>query len=924
MEKASGNLIVMIATRMPGLEGGGEEGLARYVAFKKRLVDGVVKGQLKSNAQMEAAFAYYVKFGTHQDLKEEEFAAATGIGVIVTREEIDATVAKVLQANAADLAEKRYRVNVGLLMKPVREAHPWADMKDVKAALDAGIAEKLGPKTEADLAPPVKAKKGGAGDKAKKAPKAPKAPKADPSDPAAVAAEAAAAIGIPKSPLPPFPSPEENNRRNKPEVLEAHLKATGGKIVCRFPPEPNGYSHVGHAKAISLDFGLAKARGGVCILRFDDTNPTTEKTEYVDSIQDAVKWLGFEPVRVTFSSDYFDDMFNLAIKLIKSDGAYVCHQTREESSASREAGTASPWRDRPIEESLRIFYEMRDGLWKEGSATLRMKMPMDRWENACMRDSVAYRIKFDHHHRSGDKWCIYPSYDYTHCIVDSLENVTHSLCTLEFAIRQESYYWLLEKLGLYQPVVWEFARLNISHTMMSKRRLLKLVNEGIVTGWDDPRLPTISGLRKRGYTASALNLLCDIVGVTRNDGTIIPYSFMEHVLRLDLDVRAERRFAVMNPLKITITNWGDRGVEMIKVANHPKRPELGTREMPMSGVVYVDKSDWRDEDAPDFYGLAPGKKVMLKYSYVITVTKVTDDGLEAEVVSFEKPFEKVKGVIHWVAEPAPGKAPATAEVRSYKNLFTHEAPASLGDRWMAAVEPNSMSTVTAYVEPALTTAAPESKYQFERVGFFSIDPSGPGLIHRAVELKESKAASAIKGDKKGGKKGAAPAAPQGTNLSRVEVRVGLVKEVTKHPEAETLFVEKIDLGEAGVRTICSGLVGKVEAEALLGAKVVVVTNLKPANLRGVESAGMVMCADHDGKSNLLLAPEGAAVGEVITWAGNEGVKDDVLPPKKWAKVASSLKVSPDGVALAGEPAVPWMTSAGPVKVSGDLRDCKIK
>ncbi|CAI7898627.1 unnamed protein product, partial [Closterium sp. NIES-53] len=454
---------------------------------------------------------------------------------------------------------------------------------------------------------------------------------------------------------------------------------------------------------------------------YDDTNPEAEKQEYIDHIEEIVSWLGWKPFKITYSSDYFQELYDLAVQLIKSGHAYVDHQTAEEIKQYREKHLESPWRNRPVEESLKLFDDMRRGLVEEGAATLRMKQDM-RNENPNMWDLIAYRIKFTPHPHVGDKWCIYPSYDYTHCIIDSLENITHSLCTLEFETRRASYYWLLEALGLYHPYVWEYARLNITHTMLSKRKLNRLVTDHHVNGWDDPRLMTLSGLRRRGAHPAAINAFCRAVGITRNEN-VIRVELLEHFMRDHLNRTAPRSLVVLKPLKVVITNVGEEEVEMVEGKRWPDAKEgdpEATYKLPFSRVVYIEQSDFRVKDSKDYYGLAPNKSVMLRYAYPIKCTEVIyeEDGTTVKELRAEcdrAKSTKPKGVIHWVAEPKPGQAPLTVTIRLINKLFLSENPNELED-WLGDLNPESMEEIEgALAEPSLAGKPAGSPFQFERL-----------------------------------------------------------------------------------------------------------------------------------------------------------------------------------------------------------------
>ncbi|CAI5525052.1 unnamed protein product [Closterium sp. Naga37s-1] len=759
-DKAIGNLLYTVATKFP----------ANARVHRPTLLSYVTSQKIKTVPQLEGAHAYLATVG-QEPLNTAELEAKSGVGVEVSVEDIKAAVTEAVTAVKEKLVEERYRFNVGLILAKVRALQPWADGKLAKEEVDAQVLAVLGPKTEADEAKPVKKKK-------EKKPKG---------DDAAAAADAAAAggaggkaatagaAGAPgaaggalgvdgaeeSDPYAIFPNPQDNNKvhteiffsdstawrpKNSREALEKHLAVTGGKVWSRFPPEPNGYLHIGHAKAMYVDFGLAKERDGNCYLRYDDTNPEAEKQEYIDHIEEIVSWLGWKPFKITYSSDYFQELYDLAVQLIKSGHAYVDHQTAEEIKQYREKHLESPWRNRPVEESLKLFEDMRRGLVEEGAATLRMKQDM-RNENPNMWDLIAYRIKFTPHPHVGDKWCIYPSYDYTHCIIDSLENITHSLCTLEFETRRASYYWLLEALGLYHPYVWEYARLNITHTMLSKRKLNRLVTDHHVNGWDDPRLMTLSGLRRRGAHPTAINAFCRAVGITRNEN-VIRVELLEHFMRDHLNRTAPRSLVVLKPLKVVITNVGEEEVEMVEGKRWPDAREgdpEATYKLPFSRVVYIEQSDFRVKDSKDYYGLAPNKSVMLRYAYPIKCTEVIfeEDGTTVKELRAEcdrAKSTKPKGVIHWVAEPKPGQAPLTVTIRLINKLFLSENPNELED-WLGDLNPESMEEIQgALAEPSLAGKPAGSTFQFERLGYFCVDTDSTDshlVFNRTVTLKES-------------------------------------------------------------------------------------------------------------------------------------------------------------------------------------------
>lgn len=525
-------------------------------------------------------------------------------------------------------------------------------------------------------------------------------------------------------------------------------KHTG--IVTRFPPEPNGYLHIGHAKSICLNFGLARDYGGRCHLRFDDTNPTRDYEKYMESIMEDVKWLGFDwGEHLYYASDYFDQLYEFAIKLIKKGKAYVCSLSPEEIREYRgtltEPGRESPYRNRSIEENLELFERMRKGEFADGEHVLRAKIDMAS-PNVVMRDPTLYRIRHLSHPRTGDKWCIYPMYDFTHCLSDALEGITHSICTLEFENNRPLYEWILEEVfdGPH-PKQIEFARLNLSYTVMSKRKLLRLVEEGVVRGWDDPRMPTIAGLRRRGYTPEAIRDFCDRIGVAKAN-SMVDYALLEHCVREDLNARAERTMAVLKPLKVVITNYPEGQVEYVEAANHPQDPSMGTREIPFTREIYIEQDDFMEDPPKKFYRLAPGREVRLRFAYLITCTDVIKDE-EGNIVEVHCTYDpetkggsapdgrKVKGTIHWVS----AEHSIPAEVRLYDHLFTEENPDE-GD-FMEYINPKSLEVITdARVEPRMKSVKPLERFQFERVGYFCVDPDTTEdrlVFNRTVALRDS-------------------------------------------------------------------------------------------------------------------------------------------------------------------------------------------
>lgn len=547
---------------------------------------------------------------------------------------------------------------------------------------------------------------------------------------------------------------EEGKERNLnfiEEIVEKDLESNlhNKRVLTRFPPEPNGYLHIGHAKSICLNFGLAKKYGGGTNLRFDDTNPVTEDTEYVESIKNDVKWLGFDWVEEMYASDYFDVLYGYAVKLINDGLAYVDDSTSEQMAELKGTPTApgkpSPFRDRSIEENLDLFERMAKGEFPEGSCVLRAKVDMTS-NNMLMRDPIIYRIKYAEHHRTGDKWKIYPMYDFAHGQSDSIENITHSICTLEFVSHRELYDWFIEKLEIFPSKQYEFARLNLTYTVMSKRKLLQLVNENYVTGWDDPRMPTISGMRRRGYTAKAIRDFADRIGIQKREN-LIDVSLLEFFVREDLNKLSTRVMAVFDPLKVVITNWPDEKVEVCKIENNPEDPEGGHREVNFGKEIYIESSDFMEEPPAKYFRLKPGGAVRLKGAFIIVCDEVikSDDGriteLRCSYVENSKSGEdvsgmKVKGVIHWVnADEA-----LEAEVRLYDRLFKVENPAAEEGDFKDFVNEESLSVVTALVEPSLHSATLDDKFQFIRNGYFVKDSDSTPhklVFNKTVGLKDS-------------------------------------------------------------------------------------------------------------------------------------------------------------------------------------------
>lgn len=665
-------------------------------------------------------------------------------------------------------------------------------------------------------------------------------------------------------------------------IITEDVKANknGGRVHTRFPPEPNGYLHIGHAKSICLNFGVAKEFGGLCNLRFDDTNPTKEEEEYVMSIKEDVRWLGFDwEDRLYYASDYFDQLYEYALQLIRNGKAYVCDLSPEEIRAYRgtltEPGKDSPYRNRSVEENLALFDRMRRGEFEDGACVLRAKIDMAA-PNLNMRDPVLYRVLHAPHQRTGTKWCIYPMYDFTHGQSDSIEGITHSLCTLEFEDHRPLYDWFIRELKIFAPRQIEFARLNLSYTVMSKRKLLELVRGGHVSGWNDPRMPTLSGMRRRGYTAEAIRDFCDRIGVAKKE-SMVDIGLLEHCLREDLNQRALRRMAVLHPLRVVIDNYPEDRVEYLDAENNPEDPAMGSRKIPFSRVLYIEQEDFREDPPKKYFRLAPGQEVRLKHAYYITCERVVKDETTGEVIELRCTYDpltrggwsqdgrRVKGTLHWVS----AAHAIEAEVRLYDHLFVTPNPADPkeGADFISLLNPGSLKTLTAaQVEPSLAAAAPGTFFQFLRLGYFCVDTVDSTVyrpvFNRTVTLRDTwakiqktrpeQAAPEIgpkTGDQKGSKLAgkepddAAPVSQEITidDFARIDLRVGVVMEAGLVKGAKKLIRLMVDLGEGRLRQVFSGIRSTyADPEVLVGKKVVVVANLKPRQMSFGLSEGMVL------------------------------------------------------------------------------------
>ncbi|KAJ2786950.1 Glutaminyl-tRNA synthetase [Coemansia interrupta] len=757
-EKAPGMLLYTLGTTVTKEKTPHADYIAKAIA----------SGRIASTEQLSAATKYCAKNDPAAD--EKAFDAACGVGVVVGDEEIAASVREVIEGAKDLLVKDRYRA-LGRVLGMVKKAPAlrWAESGKVKSEFDAQTLALLGPKDERD--DPAAVKKA-----------ASKKSAAESSNGAAAAAAAAKSTPETKRWA---PTPLETmfadgdisrlhkageNPQIKPELTEEHLRATKGMVITRFPPEPNGYLHIGHAKAINVNFGYAKIHGGKCNLRYDDTNPEAEEQEYVDSILDTVRWLGFEPDNVLYSSDYFQQLYDLAVDLTRRGLAYVCHCTGEQIHEQRGGENkgerfSCEHRDRPIAESLEEFQKMKEGRYAANEAVLRMKMDMQDG-NPQMWDLIAYRILYASHHRTGTEWCIYPTYDFTHCLCDSFENITHSLCTREFTQSRQSYYWLCDALEVYKPVQWEYGRLSVTNTLLSKRKLLKLREAGFIKALDDPRLYTIPALRRRGVPPQAINAFVRELGVSTSS-PIISVERLENHIRDCLNEISPRVMAALDPVRVVLTNLPEDHLEMVELPYKPRDESFGSHKVPFTRVLYIDSSDFREVDSPDYYRLAPNKSVGLQgLAHPITCTDIrrNADGSVAEIVcryENEGKQPKPKTFIQWIADcPKLGSPLRLDEVRIYNPLFKHANPydeSVAPGGWLSDVDPDSLQVYkNAVVEVGLWDliakfAATEAgkkdvakgcfeniRFQFMRMGYFTLD--------KDTVLTAAAASAATKGD----------------------------------------------------------------------------------------------------------------------------------------------------------------------------------
>lgn len=705
------------------------------------LVKYIVTKKLDSTVRIDAALEYLLTHGHKQDaISLSDFERECGVGIIVTPEEIDKIVDAEIKKNKVAILEQRYRYNIGKIMQEVRTQLKWADGKAVKSEVEVQIFDLLGPKTEEDLKPPPKPEK-----KKLEKPVTKQAPKNDAISNGTASTEleegANTIAELMKNKV-HFHAPGENYKTDGYVVTETtegllkeHLHRTGGQVRTRFPPEPNGLLHIGHAKAININFGYAAAHNGVCFLRYDDTNPEKEEEQYFIGIRDMVEWLGYKPYKITYSSDNFLQLYKWAVILIQKGLAYVCHQTADEMKGFNPL--PSPWRERPIEESLKLFEDMKNGKIEEGEATLRMKITLEEGK----MDPVAYRIKFIPHHRTGTEWCIYPTYDYTHCLCDSIEDITHSLCTKEFQSRRSSYYWLCNALDIYCPVQWEYGRLNMNFTIMSKRKIAKLISEDICRDLDDPRLFTLTGLRRRGFPAEAINNFCAQMGVTGAQISVEP-AMLESSVRDVLNITAPRRLVVLEPLKVTISNFPHSKPVELTVPNFPQNPEKGLHRIILDKVIYIERSDFKLEPEKGYRRLSREQSVGLRHAGLILHVSQIEENSNGEIVGLICTCEeseksvKPKAFIQWVSQPI------EIECRLYKPLFKHKNPEDLNEvpgGFLSDCDKNSLTVLNSYADKALSAAKVFDKFQFERIGFFSVDPDTNGnkiVFNKTVGLKE--------------------------------------------------------------------------------------------------------------------------------------------------------------------------------------------
>lgn len=718
------------------------------------LIGYILEEKITSTQQIDIGIDFIKLKPADVSIEIKEFEEKVGVGIIISKEDIQKSVDKHLGVVRRELEAERYKFNSMNILHEVKKDFVYLDMKFAREILIEEIEKILGGKNNNEIREEEIRKELDLLKKQKKeadALKKKKDPLADDMIKGIEAKQEGLKVELKtieeeyekrvkqlkEEKLKESSNDKEENESetdklfkimgremssalNSEKLIKKHLEFTKGKVFTRFPPEPNGYLHIGHAKAMRFSFTSASKNGGYTYLRFDDTNPDKESNEFIDNIKENVKWLGYEPYKITYASDNFDFLYECAIELIKKGKAYVCNLPKEKVKEDREKMIDSPYRNRSVEENLDLFDKMKNGKFTEKEACLRLKIDM-KHPNTTLRDPIIYRIKFVTHPHVGDKWCIYPIYDFTHCISDSLENITHSLCTLEFEVRRDLYYWILEQLDLYRPFVWEYSRLNLTTTVMSKRRLTHMVDEKIVRGWNDPRLFTINGLRRKGYTAEAINNFVDTVGVTRRGNeNYISIKVLENAIKVDLDKKSSRTMAVIDPIEVIITNLNEK-VE-IKTPLFPKNKELGERTNHLTNKIYIERKDFKDIDDLDFFGLSPNQEVGLKYSGILKLKKINKNS-NNEIVSIECEFsneeKKTKGRIHWISD----EDKVNAEIRWYNQLFKSDYPSAL-ENWLDDINPDSEiiyknSIVNKNI--ANSNLKAYDKFQFERIGFFVVD-----------------------------------------------------------------------------------------------------------------------------------------------------------------------------------------------------------
>lgn len=720
ISKSSGKLLYSLGTKLP----------KQFHSHLPFITAYVADGRINQEAKLTAAIKF-VQDHVSGAIDKASFEKSCGVGIEVSQDDIESAVAKVIATNKETIVAQRYRFNVGSLMGPVRSSLKWADSGKLKEEFDLQILTLLGPKREEDLVKPAKVK----GEKKETKPNNDVKQEAVQEKQAMTMTEFLKTVH--------FHAPGENHKTdgypiqpNTHDLLKKHLQRTKGQVRTRFPPEPNGILHIGHAKAININFGYAAANDGVCFLRYDDTNPEKEEEKFFIGIKNMVEWLGYTPYEITHSSDNFQQLYEWAVLLINKDLAYICHQKPEEVRGRDPP--PSPWRERPRAESLQLFEDMKNGKFNEGEATLRLKLTLEEGKV----DPVAYRLKYVPHHRTGNDWCIYPTYDYTHCLCDAIEDITHSLCTKEFQTRRSSYYWLCNAVDIYCPVQWEYGRLNMHYTVVSKRKIGKLIDEGFVRDWDDPRLFTLTALRRRGFPSEAINNFVATLGLTGAQITIHPDA-LEASVRDVLNTTAKRAMVVLEPIKVVITNFPHSSPQDIKVPNIPGNEAAGDHTVLFDKDLWIEASDFKLEDERGYRRLTPNQTVGLRHcGYIIKVQEVVKSasGIDHIKVTCEPATDqnKPKAFIHWVSHPV------HCEARLYDRLFKHESPEDssvVPGGFITDINQDSLTVLHVLADVSVKGAKIYDKFQFERIGFFSVDPDSTDkclVFNRTVSLKEDK------------------------------------------------------------------------------------------------------------------------------------------------------------------------------------------